>query len=100
MQDLLHWLASDILKFSCAIIPIYTMGGVLFILFLHLWNRRAQIVHRDVFIILVFEKVPHAMVEETSLGYLECWLLWVMNDKFIPISTVTCHWVVFLNQSE
>ena len=44
--------------------------------------------HHDMRIILIFEKVPHVVVEETSLGHLECWSLWDMNDKFIPILAV------------
>ena len=67
------------------------MDGVLFIIFLYLCYRAALIIHHDVRIILIFEEVTHVMVEETSLGHLECWLLWDMNDKSIPISTDICH---------
>ena len=45
-----------------------------------------------------FEKVHHIVVEETSLGHIECWTLWSMNDKFINILTVVGHYMVFLHQ--
>ena len=67
------------------------MDGVLFIIFLYLCYRAALIIHHDVRIILIFEKVPHVVVEETSLGHLEFRLLWAMNEKFIPILTVVSH---------
>ena len=40
------------------------------------------------------------MVEETRLGHLEFWLLWDMNNKFIPILVVVNHYILFLHQSE
>ena len=67
------------------------MDGVLFIIFLYLCYRAALIIHHDVRIILIFEKVPHVVVEETSLGHIECSFLWSMNDKSIPIFTNVSH---------
>ena len=67
------------------------MGGVLFLTLLYLWDVVILIIHRDVRILFVFEKVPHIKIEETSLDYLECWLLWDMDGKFIPILTVISH---------
>ena len=41
--------------------------------------------------VLILEKVPNIVVEETSLGHLKICPLWDMNDKFIPILTVVGH---------
>ena len=50
------------MKLSCAIRPLYITGGVLFLLFLHLCNGIVLIIHRDLCIILVIEKVPHDII--------------------------------------
>ena len=76
------------------------MGGVLFLLLIHLWNVRSLIVHHDMCILLVFEKVPHILVEETSLGRFEYWSLCTMNFKLIPVLTSICHYVLFIYQSK
>ena len=70
MQYSLHWLASDVMELPCAISPIYITGSVLFLISLRLWNGRAWIIHHDLCVILVFEKVPHVVVENTRLGHL------------------------------
>ena len=40
------------------------------------------------------------MIEKTSLGHLECWLLLAVNDKLISISAVIGHRVIFLDQAK
>ena len=40
------------------------------------------------------------MIENTSLGHLECWPLWAVNDKLISISAVIGHRVIFLDQAK
>ena len=70
--------------------PIYITVSVLFHIYLQLWYWGAWIIYNDVRVI-IFEKVPHSVVEDTSLGHLECWMLWDMNDKFIPILTAVGH---------
>ena len=40
------------------------------------------------------------MIEKTSLGHLECWPLWAVNDKLISISAVIGHRVIFLDQAK
>ena len=40
------------------------------------------------------------MIEKTSLGHLECWPLWDVNEKLISISAVIGHRVIFLNQAK
>ena len=40
---------------------------------------------------LIFDKVPHIVVENTSLANIECWLMWDTNNKFITILTVLGH---------
>ena len=82
------------------IIPLYVTGGVLFLLFLHLWYGGALVIQHDVRILVIFEKGPHVLIAETSLGNLECWLLWDMNENFITIFDVVSHYMVFLHQSK
>ena len=60
------------------------------------WRR----VNHSPWCVHFFEKVTHIVVEKTSIGNLECWLLWDMNEKFIPILTIISHYMVFLYQSE
>ena len=91
MQYLIYWLDGDVRELPCAISPLYITGGVLFLIFLNLWYVGALIIHHDVHILLIFEKVPHVVVEDTSLGHLECWPLWDMDDKLIPVLTVVIH---------
>ena len=78
--------------------PIYIAGGVLFIIFPRLWYIVSGIIHRDVHILLIFEKLLHVVVEETSLSHLECWSLWDMNNIFIPILTVVSNYMLFIHQ--
>ena len=40
------------------------------------------------------------MIEKTSLGHLECWPLWAVNDKLIFISAVIGHRVIFMDQAK
>ena len=40
------------------------------------------------------------MIEKTSLGHLEFWPLWAVNDKLITISAVIGHRVIFLDQAK
>ena len=40
------------------------------------------------------------MIEDTSLCNIESRSLWDVDEKFIPISTIVCHQVVFMYQSE
>ena len=40
------------------------------------------------------------MIEKTSLGNIECWPLWAVNDKLISISAVIGHRVIFLDQAK
>ena len=40
------------------------------------------------------------MIRKTSLGHLEYWTLWAVNDKLIPISAVIGHRVIFLDQAK
>ena len=40
------------------------------------------------------------MIENTSLGNLECWPLWAVNDKLISILAVIGHRVIFLDQAK
>ena len=40
------------------------------------------------------------MIEKTSLGHLECWPLWDVNEKLISISAVIGHRVIFLDQAK
>ena len=40
------------------------------------------------------------MIEKTSLGHLECWPLWDVNDKLIYLSAVIGHRVIFLDQAK
>ena len=89
MYDVVVNLMQDsVVELSCPITPIYITGSTMFPLFLHLWNGRVEIVHHDVCIIFVFEKVPHIVVEETVLAHFKFQLLWDMNGKLIPILTV------------
>ena len=59
--------------------PIYITSGVMILLLIHLWGGIALIVHHNARIF--FEKLPHIVVEETSLGHFKCRLLWYMNEK-------------------
>ena len=90
-------MAVNVLKSPFTIIPLYIMGGLLFLLFIHLLYGGAGIIHHDVRIIIIFQKVPHGVVEETSLGYLQFWLLRDMNETFIPLLYVVSHYMVFLH---
>ena len=40
------------------------------------------------------------MIKNTSLGHLECWPLWSVNDKLISVSAVIGHRVIFLDQTK
>ena len=60
----------------------------MFLILLHMWYGGAQIIHQDVHILFICEKVPHVLVEETSLFRLKCWSLWATNEKLIPILNV------------
>ena len=40
------------------------------------------------------------MIENTSLGHLECWPLWDVNDKLISISAVIGYRVIFMDQAK
>ena len=40
------------------------------------------------------------MIGKTSLGHLERWPLWAVNDKIISISAVIGHRVIFLDQAK
>ena len=40
------------------------------------------------------------MIEKTSLGHIECWPLWAVNDKLISISDVVGHRVIFPDQAK
>ena len=40
------------------------------------------------------------MIKQTSLGHLECWPMWAVNDKLIFVSTVIGHRVIFLYQTK
>ena len=40
------------------------------------------------------------MIENTSLGNLEFWPLWAVNDKLISISSVIGHRVIFMDQAK
>ena len=64
--------------------PIYITVSVLFHIYLQLWYWGAWVIYNDVRII-IFEKLTHIVVEETSLGNIECWSLWYVNNKFITI---------------
>ena len=63
------------MEFPCAMSTLYITGSVLFLLFLQLWYGGLLIIYYDVCVI-IFEKVPHIVLEDTSLGHLECWTLW------------------------
>ena len=78
------------LELTCVIIPLYITDSVSFILSLHLWYWGAQTTYHDVRVI-IFVNVPNIVVEETSLGHLECCTMWDVNEKFIPILTVLGH---------
>ena len=100
MQDSLYQLNGDVLELPCTISPLFIMGSVMFLIFLHLWYGGALIINLDVKILFVFEKVNHIMVEDTRLGHLECWSLWKMNEKLIPILNVISTYMVFLYRSK
>ena len=72
------------------------MGGVIIIILFHLWNGRVWTVHHDVQIILVLGNVSHVIIETIIVGNIKCWLLWAVDKKIIPVSTVICHQVVLL----
>ena len=40
------------------------------------------------------------MVKKISLDHLKCWPLWAVDDKFIPISAVVGHRVIFMDQAK
>ena len=40
------------------------------------------------------------MVKHTSLGHLECWMLWAVDDKLISVLAIVGHKVIFLDHSE
>ena len=40
------------------------------------------------------------MIEKTSLGHLEFWPLWAVNEKIISISDSIGHRVIFLYQAK
>ena len=40
------------------------------------------------------------MVKQTSLGHLEYWPLWAVDDKIISISAAIGHRVIFLEQDK
>ena len=40
------------------------------------------------------------MIKKTSLGFLECWPLWAVNEKLISILAVIGHRVIFLEQAK
>ena len=40
------------------------------------------------------------MIENTSLGHLDFWPLWDVNDKLISVSAVIGHRVIFLDQAK
>ena len=65
------------LELLCAIIPIYITGSVSFLLLLHLWYGGELAILHDVQF-LIFENLPHVVVEEISLVNIECWLVWDM----------------------
>ena len=83
-------LDSDVLESPCVISPIYITGSVSFLLFLYLWYGGARVIYHDVRII-IFDNVTNIMVEENSIGHLECWPLWDINNKLITILTVLGH---------
>ena len=40
------------------------------------------------------------MIKNTSLGHLECWPLWAVNENLISILAVIGHRVIFLDQTK
>ena len=40
------------------------------------------------------------MIKNTSLGHLECWPLWAVNENIISILAVIGHRVIFLDQAK
>ena len=92
---LLIWLENDEGCFSlfdrwCAEIvssnETFCITGIVQILLLfHLWGGRVWIIYHDVYILLLLEKVPHVMIEETRIGNIESPCLWAVKYQFIPI---------------
>ena len=48
----------------------------------------------------VIEEVLHIMIEQTSLGNIECWLLWDVDDKIIFILAGVGHQMIILDQAK
>ena len=42
--------------------------------------------------------MPHIMVKQTSLVHLKYWPLWSVDEKFVSISAVVGHRLIFLDQ--
>ena len=99
MEDFLYRLTSDVLELPCTISTFYIAGGVYFLIVLHLGYWGMGVVHQDVRVLFIWE-MPNIMIEKTSLGHLECWPLWAVNDKIISISAVIGHRVIFLDQAK
>ena len=91
-------LDDDVIELPCVISPIYIDGVVLFLILLHVWYGGYGTINHDLRILLIFEKVPHVVLEETSLVHLEYFLLWDMNDKLVLILDVVSHYIVFMRQ--
>ena len=53
MEDSIYWLNSDVLEAPCMISPFYIMGGVSFLLVLHLWYVGMGVVHQDVRVLIL-----------------------------------------------
>ena len=99
MEDLLYCLTSDVLESPCTISTFDIAGGVSFLLVLHLWYGGMQVVHQDVRVLVLYG-VPYIMIKKTSLGNIECWPLWDLDDKIIFISAIIGHRVIFLDQAK
>ena len=40
------------------------------------------------------------MIEQNSLGNIECWMLWDVDDELISILAVVGHYMIILDQAE
>ena len=87
------------LELPCAISSFYVAGGVSFLLLLHLWYGGTLVVYHDVRIFFLAE-VLNTMIEQTTLGNLECWPLCDVDDKLISILDFVGHHMILLDQAK